>query len=200
MKTINQIILAGTMLLLSVLNQAYAQPGNLKWSASIGANADGCPAIGVDGTVYITSTNGFLYAIDSSANPNPPSRIKWSINMTNVGDHFDLGAPLTPGARNVSSPSIGLDGTIYVSSVVPYLDAGQNVVGITNFFFAVTSAGGLKWGASEDLGEVNISSFNQDPMACTPAVASDGTIYNSVDDGALTALREDGTIKWSEIF
>ena len=60
------------------------------------------PAIGTDGTIYVGSWMGYLYAL------NPNGTLKW---------RFQTGDSLA------SSPAIGADGTIYVGSSDNYIYA-----------------------------------------------------------------------------
>ncbi len=69
--------------------------GALKWSYTTGGKMYSSPAIGSDGTIYVGSVDGKLYAISSSGN------LKWSF---------------ATGGAIYSSPAIGSDGTIYVGS------------------------------------------------------------------------------------
>jgi len=69
--------------------------GTEKWHLDIGGPVYSSPAIGSDGTVYVGSDDGNLYAV------NPDGTEKW---------HFTTGIPVR------SSPAIGPDGTVYVSS------------------------------------------------------------------------------------
>ncbi|MDO8093270.1 MAG: PQQ-binding-like beta-propeller repeat protein, partial [Candidatus Brocadiales bacterium] len=64
-----------------------------KWSYPTGDSISSSATIDADGTIYIGSWNGNLYAF------NPDGTIKWSYNT------FD---PI------LSSPSIGLEGSIYI--------------------------------------------------------------------------------------
>ena len=59
------------------------------------AEVVGSPAVGKDGTVYVGSMDGNLYAI------TPAGAVKWQIK--------------TKGQLN-SSPAIGEDGTVYAMS------------------------------------------------------------------------------------
>jgi len=72
-----------------------ANTGTLKWSYTTGNSINSSPAIGADGTIYVGSEDGNLYAI------NPNGGLKWSY---------------TTGSWIESSPAIGADGTIYVGS------------------------------------------------------------------------------------
>ncbi|MEF2245651.1 S-layer homology domain-containing protein [Paenibacillus sp. IITD108] len=67
-----------------------------KWTFAAEGSIYSTPAIGTDGTLYVGSYDGKLYAIDSRT-----GRLKWSF--------------VTEGAI-ASSPAIGADGTIYVGS------------------------------------------------------------------------------------
>jgi outer membrane protein assembly factor BamB len=53
------------------------------------------PAIGSDGTIYVGSKNGYVYAV------NPGGSLKWK---------------LATGFNVDSSPAIASDGTIYIGS------------------------------------------------------------------------------------
>ncbi|MEJ2329840.1 MAG: PQQ-binding-like beta-propeller repeat protein, partial [Gammaproteobacteria bacterium] len=69
--------------------------GSLKWRYATDSAIDSSPSIGSDGTVYVGSRDGKLYAI----NPEDGS-LKWSVA-------FPSDAPVS------SSPAIGNDGRIY---------------------------------------------------------------------------------------
>ena len=73
-----------------------------KWSFQTGYDVDSSPAIGSDGTIYVGSRDGNLYAI------NPDGSRKWAFEAGRIQD---------------SSPAIGSDGTIYVGSRDDYLYA-----------------------------------------------------------------------------
>jgi outer membrane protein assembly factor BamB len=73
------------------------QVGKLKWTFQTEGEVFSSPSIGPDGTVYVGSFDGNLYAI----NPNDAS-LKWK---------FGTGGPIK------SSPAIADDGTVYVGSL-----------------------------------------------------------------------------------
>lgn len=66
------------------------------WNYQPGSDIGSSPAIGADGTIYIGSSNGCLYAID------PQGGLKWCFQ--------------TWGGIFHSSPAIGTDGIIYIGS------------------------------------------------------------------------------------
>ena len=132
------------------------------------------PAVGSDGTIYLAGTlsnagaagaEGILYAI------NPGGKLKWSITV-----------PPIEGVGGFLSPTLGPDGTIYVS------DFDFRVL-------AVHPDGTLKW---------SVNTFGE--VWGSPALALDGTIYVGIDDpgptGAcgqcLIAINPDGSIKWTD--
>lgn len=138
------------------------------------------PAISSDGTIYFASQicgrnpsgipNGVLYAI------NPGGKQKWNFTNPNPGE----------GVDSFTSPTIGPDGTIYVS------DVGFRI-------FAFNPDGTVKWQVAT-AGEV----------VGPPALARDGTAYVPVDDpgppsgacvyinSCLVALNADGSIRWTK--
>ena len=168
------------------------QTAFVKWSYQTGATVRSSPAIGSDGTVYVGSHDGKLYAL------NPDGTLKWSYQTGNDIYHSSptIGSDgtiyvgstdyklyaLNPdgtlkwsyqtGDRIVnSSPAIGLDGTVYVGSAESKL-------------YAISPDGTLKW--SYQAGAID-----------SPAIGLDGTVYVGSTDRKLYALNPDGTLKWS---
>jgi outer membrane protein assembly factor BamB len=157
---------------------ALNQDGELLWTVQTGGPLRSSPAIGSDGTIYVggcapcgpnPTPQGILYAI------SPFGVVKWNVTVQNSGE----------GVDSLTSPTIGPDGTIYVS------DVGFRIV-------AVTPDGSLKWQV-----------WTQGEVVDSPAVGADGTIYAQIDDPpqlppcgtvlnkCLVALNPDGTIKWT---
>lgn len=161
------------------------------------------PAIGPDGTVYVTGDR--LYAI------HPDGSLKWAA-LTPTGEAMrnspvvgadgtvyfvthnvpltaldpDDGAtiwscPLGPNDHCFASPAIGADGAIYVAT-------NPGIV------YAVSPAGQVHWTFS--LASVGFDGY----LRSSPAVDADGTIYFGVNNGnpssAFFALHPDGSLKW----
>ena len=174
----------------------YFGPSNdegKKWSFETEGYIGSSPAIGSDGTIYVGSRDGNLYAI------NPDGTEKWSFETEGyIGSSPAIGSDGTiyigSGDGNLyainpdgtekwsfeteghieSSPAIGSDGTIYVGS------------GDGNLY-AINPDGTEKW-SFETEGHIESS----------PAIGSDGTIYvGSYWSGRLYAINSDGTEKWS---
>src|SRR5258706_6949299 len=91
-----RLLIAGMLLLVS-LSASGGESGALLWSTVLvnRAGLDGSAAIAPDGTIYITSADARLYALD------PGGRKKWAFRT---------------GSDIKSSPAIGDDGTIYFGS------------------------------------------------------------------------------------
>ena len=166
---------------------------NIKWmyTSPSGSGIYSSPAIGSDGTIYIGSDDGGLYAI------NTDGTLKWRFSA---------------GSQIRSSPAIGSDGTIYVGSEDQFLYAinpngtlkwkfqtgstvtsspaigsdGTLYVGAgSGFLYAINANGTLKW--AFDTGSITESS---------PAIGSDGTLYIISGYGILYAITPDGNPKW----
>ncbi|MBE44919.1 MAG: hypothetical protein CMO16_07075 [Thaumarchaeota archaeon] len=163
----------------------------LEWKFSTEGVIQGSPMIGSDGTVYISSHDSNLYAI------NPDGTEKWHFSADKWIDSTPAIAPdgtiyfgswdkriyaidssgnykwsaQTPDQIS-SSPTIGPDGTIYIGA-----DDG--------FVYAIYPDGTLKW------------SFRTDErIFSTPALAPNGTVYVGSFDNNLYAINPDGTEKW----
>ena len=65
------------------------------WKVPVGGPVAGSPTIGPDGTIYVASHDGNLYAID------PAGKVKWTFKTAD---------------RSWSTPAVAQDGTIYVGS------------------------------------------------------------------------------------
>jgi outer membrane protein assembly factor BamB len=164
----------------------------LKWSFTTGYDVYSSPAIGTDGTIYVGSFDGTLYAM------HPDGSQKWSF---------------TTGDRVFSSPAIGADGTIYVGSEDGKLYAinpdgsqkwsfttggrvysspaiganGTIYVGCTNGkLYAINPDGSQKW-----------SFITGGFVLSSPTIGANGTIYVGCTSGTLYAINPDGSGKWS---
>ncbi|MCK5560226.1 MAG: PQQ-binding-like beta-propeller repeat protein [Thermoplasmata archaeon] len=171
-------------------------PGTLMWEFITGDNVDSSPAIGSNGTIYVGSFDGNLYAI------YPNGTEKWSYTMLNEVH---------------SSPAIGPDGTIYVGTSYyitnSYLSAinpdgtekwtnwiwhgvdSSPVIGSDGTIYfgggnghlnAINPNGTYKWGFQTGWWERS-----------TPAIGPDGIIYFGSYDNNLYAIYPNGTEKWN---
>ena len=180
---------------------AFAEPGDILWTAQRGARIDGSPAWAGNGAIYIGSDDNFLYAINGADGSE-----NW---------RFETGADV------FSSPAVAADGTIYVGSDDGFLyavtpdgdqrwrfDAGDLIrsspgigpdgtvyVGANDGnVYAVDGAdGALRWFFSADGAVFSCPSIDD---AGTVDDFSDDTIYFGSDDGNVYALDPDGALRW----
>lgn len=182
-----------------------AQTATKKWVVTTDGAVDSSPAISREGTIYVGSEDGNLYAI------NPDGTIKWKFKTNNyiesspaigsdgtiyigstdynvyaVKPDGTLKWKLDVDAVVVSSPAIGADGTVYVGTGSPE-NGGTAYMGINdNKIRAINPDGTSKW--------VFTTSYY---VESSPAIGADGTIYVSGDNGTLYALNPDGTQHWA---
>jgi len=165
--------------------------GTEKWRFETGDAVASSPAIGSDGTIYVGSSDGYVYAI------NPNGTQKWRFQTGNtilsspaigydgvlyIGSRDSRVYAINPdgtekwqfltGASVDSSPTIGLDGTIYIGS------KDHNL-------YAINPDGTKRWQFSTS-GQVDSS----------PTLGPDNTIYVGSCDGNLYAVNPDGNEKW----
>ena len=168
------------------------EPGTKLWEFPAESLVQSSPAIGTDGTIYVGSDGGKLFALtpagakkwEFTAGGNiissPAISAEGVIYFGSVDRYLYAVNPdgterwrVSPGSGIVSSPVIGADGTIYVGSAF-------------NKFHAVNPDGVKLW--DFETGGNLISS---------PALGADGTIYFGSWDNQLYALAPDGNKKWS---
>ena len=166
--------------------------GHINWRVQTEGYVESSAAFAGDGTVYIGSGDGRVYAIVSNGG------IRWSYL---TGDTIDsspaigsggevyvgscdhnlyclradgrLGWKYATGGMIWSSPSIAPDGTIYFGCQDGYI-------------YALKPDGALRW-------KYNAGSA----VWSSPAFASDGTIYFACGNGKLYALTPQGALKWT---
>ena len=172
-------------------------PGSLVWSFQTGAGIFSSPAVGSDGTIYVGSKDGNLYAINGS-----DGSLKYS---TQTGDAV------------WSSPAVGSDGTIYVGSMDGALYAISTADGSVDWSYqtggpvrsspAIGSDGTIYVGSHDsNLHAINSNGTEKwvtavadtEVILSSPAVGSDGRIYIGSGDYLVYALNEvDGEIVWT---
>ncbi len=171
--------------------------GTTLWSYQIGGTTYGSPTIGPDGTIYIggNSSNSFMYAL----NPNGTLKWQWdsgsscwiesSPALTSNGavvfyhDCLGLVALTNSGTLDWSrselgepwnSPSIALDGTIYIGDTDGY-------------FHALNTNGTDKW-------KVPVLNWMYESAS---AISADGsTVYRGDNGGIFYAFNAAGSVKW----
>jgi outer membrane protein assembly factor BamB len=142
----------------------------VKWTFNTGGTVWG-PVVGRDGTVYVPSNDGFLYAV------NRDGTEKWRFDLQLPPNPVNAEDPTTPSQHAV----IGNDGTIYVAGL---------------HLFAVNPDGTEKWHfeASGTDPRPGLTGFQ------TPTIGVDDTIYQPSTNGTLYAVDEaTGKEKWSKV-
>jgi outer membrane protein assembly factor BamB len=165
----------------------------LKWTFTTGGEILSSPAIAADGTIYILSMDGNLYAIF------PGGTERWRFSMP-VGE---------------SSPAIGADGIIYVGDDVTYFYAVDST-GTEKWTYDM---GAITWPSptiAQDgkiyvsaYGNGTIYAFNPDGdtewtysfggiewLYESPSIGPDSTIYIRSNDGYLYAFTSTGSLRW----
>lgn len=172
-------------------NEAIGTP---KWESPTGSTINSSPAIGPDGTIYIGSNDGRIYALNSSDGSR-----KWTFS---------------PGGAVASSPAVAADGTVYVGVSNGRLYALDGATGAPKWYFQAQEAITASPAIGPD-GTVYIGSSDYRLYALTktgtekwrfttgnfivscPAIGADGTLYVTSSDGKLYALNPaNGAKKW----
>ena len=104
--------------------------GSLKWSMTVGTSTlKVSPAVGSDGTIYVSSGDGNLYAVTDGGTSGSLRSFFGGAGSVLVN------VSAAPGYKALSMPAIGSDGTIYVSS-----DTDQNVYAYNGTVMATPTA------------------------------------------------------------
>jgi outer membrane protein assembly factor BamB len=162
-----------------------------EWSLELRSHSDSAPAVGQDGTIYLGTWTGRLWAI------NPDGSRKWVFQAQN---------------EIKSAPAVGSDGTVYFGSrdgnfyaVRPdgkerwefptggWVDSSPALAHDGTVYFgswdkrlyALSADGKEQWQFSTP-GEI----------VSSPAIGADGTIYFGSHDRKFYALAPDGRKKW----
>jgi outer membrane protein assembly factor BamB len=168
-------------------------PGSKLWEFTTGGAVHSSPAIGTDGTVYVGSSDGKVYALDGSTGAK-----RWEY--------------ATGGAIR-SSPAIGSDGTVYVGSGDWKIYALDGATGAKRWEFVTGWAALFSPSVGAD-GTVFVASLDGNFYALdgakgtnrwqftggsdsAPAIAADGTVYVGASDHKLYAVDgATGTNRW----
>ncbi len=170
----------------------------MRWSFETDSDVLSSPAVGEDGTIYVGSNDGYLYAI------NPNGTEEWSV-------HLD-------GGDVESSPAIGEDGTIYVGlsyhlhdecliavdaetgDIEWRADTGSGVIsspviGEDGTIYVASTNNAMLWAFDSD-GDEEWSYEATGRVESSPAIGEDGTIYFGSWGGNLYAVDSDGDEEW----
>ena len=182
---------------------APAVQPQLMWTIKTGGPIVGSPTVGADGTIYVGSHDGKLYAV------SPAGQVRWTF---------------ATGDRIWSTPAVAQDGTVYVGSDDDHLYAVDGKTGAQKWRFRIgqcdSSAfgpegvrcdadGGPTLGPDGTIylggdgvyavwpdGTLRWKLATPQHVSVAPALAPDGTVYAACQDNALYAVRPDGTKAW----
>lgn len=185
---------------------ASGAAGNIKWTFQTGNSIFSTAAIGRTGIIYVTSLDGYLYALNPNgsllfkfkagagieeAGPGiaPDGSIVFGADDHNIYDVDPYNGSLrwkfaTTGII-FSSPAFEADGTVIIGSY--FVNPGVADSGpYDGHVYAINlSTGKQKW-AFQAASAVGSSA----------AIGPDGTIYVGSDDDYMYALNSNGTLKW----
>jgi outer membrane protein assembly factor BamB len=185
-------------IVISVANTCAAASTNdltLVWSYKLpGAGTQSSPVVARDGTIYLGTFRGWLFAF------SPQGKVRWKFktgmeiksspavaedgtiyfgsrdrNFYALSPDGKLKWKFQTGGWVDSSPGIGLDGTVFFGSW------DKN-------FYALTPGGNLKW-----------SFATSNLITTSPAIAGDGTVYFGSHDNNFYALTPDGKLRWKTV-
>jgi outer membrane protein assembly factor BamB len=178
----------------AILTVDAAQPGQKLWDFQTGGQVVSCPAIGVDGTVYVGSDGGTVYALNGAT-----GQTRWQF---------------ATGGHVRSSPAIGTDGTMYVGSwdynvyalsgatgqkqwefqtaffgtaYLPWVDA-SSAIGADGTVY-VGSYDGKVYALSGATGQKQWEFQTGDFVDSSPAIGADGMVYVGSGDHKVYALN-----------
>lgn len=166
--------------------------GAIRWRTNVGGSVSSAPAVGPDGTIYVSTDTGGVYALEAQG-----GMIKWQTSIS--GGHF-------------VSPVVGLDGLVYVASrdrdnmlsFIYHVCALDGTTGMTKWVIDSTSGVDLPPSLGTDgtlyLAERIVSKLvamdSQSGVAKwtvqpggTTAIGVDGTVFLAGYDGHLYALN-----------
>ncbi len=230
---------------------AVNQDGSLKWTFQTGSTIVSFPAIGPDGTIYLGSTDNHLYALDSKEGV-----LKWAYETGGpirlsaaIGREGTIYLPVVVGQGNsridaiapdrrllwsyelpenapISTPAIGLDGTLYFGGgkslfaldargILKWKYTTQSgifntpVVGVNETIVVTSTIPSSENGVDKlysytSTGELDwvldiprINPFGIPSVnSSAPVIGDDGVIYFGTFDSDLWAVKPDGILNW----
>lgn len=166
------------------------------------------PVVGADGTLYVASHDGFLYAV------SPDGKEKWSFDVRGkiwgtpaiaedgtvyVGSDADMLFALTPAGElkwtlSTALPPEKKGEKVHASKwdvdTSPVLGKDGTIYFACHYYlFAVRPSGELRWRFQAGIGRVKIFS--------SPALGEDGVLYFGTQGNRLFAVNASGVAVWS---
>jgi outer membrane protein assembly factor BamB len=157
-----------------------ARPGEILWTFAVPGARDSVteiPAVADDGTVYLVTSEGLLYAVDCRGIE------RWRFD---TGEHVQAGLDVN---RIIDPPAIGGDGTIYLVS-------SHRVTGrlpSVDMVWAIRPDGELIWRYGKDDQAQHPILFGSLVIDTSGHVMFGGrAFHDDVHEGLITALARDG--------
>jgi outer membrane protein assembly factor BamB len=152
--------------------------GQVVWSLDMGnGRTTSSPILGADGTIYLNSGSGMLYAV------SPSGQTRW---LAQAGPSLKGSAALAPDGT-VYQPS--MDGKLY--AIAPPTGSGSQ--GIVKWTFDFGQHLGPTPLVTSDQGQ---GGGNGIGSGSTPMIGPDGTIYIGANNSNFYAIGPDGSQKW----
>ncbi len=142
--------------------------GTVKWKFKTGDGIESSPTIDGDGTIYVGSHDGYLYAI------NPDGTQKWKVKIGTPIEKQKYGHL----SSTSSTPAIAQDGTIYLAS------RDQS-------FYAIDKYGKIKWKYAMG---ISFDSWASPVIGSDGTIY----MTVSPPKGGLYAFNPDGSLKWKK--
>ena len=165
-------------------NQLYSisPNGALRWQRSLPTWVARRATIGIDGSIYIVSSNRTLSALHAF---NEDGSQKW-----------DLELPFHFGTLLSTSASIDVNGNVYLAGEITHPGATSSTSTSSGVIYSISPSGKINWNY-----EVNLA------IKSVPVIATDGTIYfatnpvkpyvpDKINSGSIYALNSNGTLRW----
>ncbi|MDD5311817.1 MAG: PQQ-binding-like beta-propeller repeat protein [Dehalococcoidia bacterium] len=183
-------------------NYLGSQTNNLKWTykADQSIILFSTPIIGKDGTLYITSHLGKLYAV------RPDGSLLWTFDTGVAGTYIwaspavDDNGVIYMGSGSGRFYAINPDGTIKWSYTLPSsspIDASPTIGKDGTIYIGTSDESNAQLIAFNPEGSIKWSCSVGKVLYSAPAIGSDGAIYVGCFDNKLYAINPDGSLKWT---
>ncbi|MEX2719046.1 MAG: PQQ-binding-like beta-propeller repeat protein [Candidatus Sigynarchaeum springense] len=150
------------------------ETGKLRWKIDLRGALVSSAAVGDDGTIFVASFNGNVYAIDPGKDPGNRKGKRKGISKGTIKWTFPTGGHV------YASPAVAPDGVIYIGSTSGTFYAIDAVTGIQRWSYYIGDA--IRCSAS----------VGPDPERAEPYL-----VYVGGGDGVLYAMTPSGKIRWS---
>jgi outer membrane protein assembly factor BamB len=137
------------------------------------------PTLGPDGTIYVVTGSGWLFAI------SPEGEVRWSAE---TGPSLKAAPALSPDGQTVYVSS--MNGKLYAVAAPPHGGAKSGTVRWTFNFADFPGRTPLVKSAAPPAGADAIGS------GASPTVAADGMVYVGANNSNFYALTPDGKLLW----